>query len=525
MQRKVDVAILGGGLAGNLLARQLRRELPDLSVSIYERHVERSYKVGESTVEVASHYLLRRQQLGTYLHKNHLPKHGLRYFFDNEACDGDIRTMSEIGPKWPAAYPSFQLDRARLERDLLEMNAADGVEVNLGARVTDVEVSDDLDAPHTFTVVTDGERTKVSARWVIDAGGREGIVAKLKDLRVPEKKHRIAAGWGRFTGVGDIDGIRDADAFHRRVNYVSRVLSTNHFMSEGQWIWFIPLREGITSLGIVQDASMWDAKKSKVDGFMQAIRKHKAVRELTEDVECLDYMSFTQLAFRTKRFFGTTRWACIGDAAAFTDPFYSPGSDFISLENDLVSDLIRRDVEGDGYADAVDVYDGYMQYRLDSTMVIYEGLYKTFGSYELYRAKLYFDTGLYYNVLFDPYWNDKHRDLRWVRSELRRKEFSMQFLENFRQLFLGVAGEIKKRGDYFRKNTGHYTNDAVEAYGLFLTVGEPRSRAEIREQNERLFAETKRRLGEILGDEGALAKLFNDENRELYDAWSQLAAT
>ena len=49
MERKVDVAILGGGLSGNLLARQLRMTLPELSVALFERRSE------EHTSELQSH--------------------------------------------------------------------------------------------------------------------------------------------------------------------------------------------------------------------------------------------------------------------------------------------------------------------------------------------------------------------------------------------------------------------------------------------------------------------------------------
>ncbi len=59
MTRSIDVAILGGGLVGNLLARQLRRHSPELSVAMFERDTERTYKVGESTVEIAANYLSR----------------------------------------------------------------------------------------------------------------------------------------------------------------------------------------------------------------------------------------------------------------------------------------------------------------------------------------------------------------------------------------------------------------------------------------------------------------------------------
>ena len=112
MTRTVDVAIVGGGLAANLLARQLRRHAPKLSVAIFERETTRSYKVGESTVEIASNYFNRRLGLNTYLYDQHLPKNGLRFFFDRETKDAQLPELSEIGLAGLPPYPSFQLDRA-----------------------------------------------------------------------------------------------------------------------------------------------------------------------------------------------------------------------------------------------------------------------------------------------------------------------------------------------------------------------------------------------------------------------------
>jgi flavin-dependent dehydrogenase len=143
MTISVDVAVLGGGLAGNLLARQLRRELPNLSVAVFERDVERGYKVGESSVEIAAHYWVRRLGLANYFHKEHLPKNGLRFFFDTPERDSELTEMSEIGVDSLPPYPSFQLDRARLERDLIEMNRAAGVDMHMPAEVSDLELSSD----------------------------------------------------------------------------------------------------------------------------------------------------------------------------------------------------------------------------------------------------------------------------------------------------------------------------------------------------------------------------------------------
>src|SRR5262245_3784587 len=236
MRADLDVAVLGGGLAGNLLARQLRRRHPGLRIGLFERSTERSYKVGESTVEIASHYLIRRQGLSRYLYEQHLPKNGIRYFFDNAACDAELEEMSELGTINMPFHPTFQLDRARMEGDLLEMNGRDGVDVRVGTVVDDVELGGG-DAPHVVALAC-GER--LSARWLVDAGGRGGFLAQRLDWRVREAEHRIGSVWARFEGMTDIDAY-GSEAFHARVRHTTRHLSTLHFLYPGYWIWIIPL--------------------------------------------------------------------------------------------------------------------------------------------------------------------------------------------------------------------------------------------------------------------------------------------
>src|SRR3954470_5271814 len=112
-----DVLIAGGGLAGLTLARQLRRESPHLRVFVAERRThpapEAAFKVGESSVEIAAHYLHTRLDLGAHLHERQLDKFGLRYFYPA----GDNRRIEdrfELGPTHFPPVGSFQLDRGRL---------------------------------------------------------------------------------------------------------------------------------------------------------------------------------------------------------------------------------------------------------------------------------------------------------------------------------------------------------------------------------------------------------------------------
>ena len=486
MRKSVDVAIIGGGLAGNLLARQLRRTIPGASVALFERGVERGWKVGESTVEIAAMYLTRRLGLASYLYQHHLPKNGLRFFFDTEAKDAELTRMSEIGLRGLPPYPSFQLDRARLEADLLEMNRRDGVAVHVGVRVSDLTLADDGGA-HGFRVTDDdGGVEEWSARWVVDASGRGGVISRLLDLKLPEREHRIAAAWGRVTNLRDMDDVPNEE-WRARARYTARSLSTNHFCYPGQWLWAIPLGEGVTSVGAVMEAPMWSRALHDRDGFVAYLNEHRALRDLMDGAELHDHLFFTQLAFRTRRFYGQNRWACVGDAAAFTDPFYSPGSDFIAIENDQVTDLVARDLAGEDTGERVEAYDEYIKLRFDVTMMLYTGQYQTFGSFELFRAKVRFDCACYYHLWFDSYAQDEHLDLKAVRGLLRRKEPVLKAMENFSRLFRGTAERLRARGDYFRANTDHNVLDGREAFGPLETVGEKRRRPAVDRHTESIF--------------------------------------
>ena len=496
---KVDVAILGGGLSSNLLARQLRREVPDASVMIVEQSRERSWKVGESTVEIAAHYLVSKLGLSTYLYDQHLPKNGLRFFFDNEARDAGLTQLSEVGTDRPPPTPSFQLDRSRFEEDLLQMNAADGVHVRIGAPAVNVDLEE-----HTFEV--DGE--VVRARWIIDGTGRASTIARAKDLRLPVTDHAVGSVWGRFEGVLDFDHIEDS-AWRSRSRWVARNLSTNHFCYPDYWIWFIPLARGVTSIGVVGRKHIFPRGIRKKGGFLEFLRGHAAVGSMLENARALDSEGFTQLSYATKRFFqGEQRWALLGDAAAFPDPFYSPGSDFIALECDFTTDLVKRDLGGEPVADRARTYDAFMQYRYDATMMLYRDLYACFGSYDLMRVKLNFDLGCYYNLWLDPVANGWHLDEAYLLRQLTRGPETMKALQYFGDLFRRANGHLRESGRYFEKNLGEY-NLGVDCLREWLDeVGTPRKRRLIKQRTEQVFNYGRTEALKLLGaDDGRTLRL------------------
>ncbi len=218
--------------------------------------------------------------------------------------------------------------------------------------------------------------------------------------------------------------------------------------------------------------------------------EHRAVASLLEGAEPIDIEGYTQLAYATKRFFSANRWGLVGDAAAFADPFYSPGSDFIAMECDFLADLIRREAAGEersALEDRTETYDAFMRFRWEATMRVYRGLYSTFGSYELMRIKFNFDFGCYYNLWYDAVALDKHLDLRFLKSELRKRPDTLAATSRFAELFQRVETDLRERGAYHRGNLGEYNVGVDCVRPLIEEAGTPRKKRQIDRRTEDIF--------------------------------------
>jgi len=260
-----DVIILGAGLAGGTLARQVLRGGGGKTILLLDRRDDlppTDQKVGEATVQVSGFYYSKVLDLEEYLLCEHYMKYNLRFYWKSAGRDNSryedlsqsyIRTLSNI--------PTYQLDRNKFEGEVLRRNVEDP-RFTLRAPIKDLAV--DLatgDAPHTVRFTdADGEQT-ATARWIVDASGRHKVLARKLKL---EKKNPIRHGTSFMwvDGLLDIERLTDLDPSSRRrhphrrsLGHVPALLATNHFCGEGFWFWVIPLH-GITSLGLVYDSSL-----------------------------------------------------------------------------------------------------------------------------------------------------------------------------------------------------------------------------------------------------------------------------
>ncbi len=137
-----DVAILGGGLAGLTLAKQLLMKRPETRIAVIEKRCfpvsETTHKVGESTVEIGAHYFGEELQLKKHLTDDQLPKFGLRFFF-KDACQ-TLAEGTEVGGSEFFSAPSYQVDRGRLENYLADSVKQLGATILSGARLRQVDL-------------------------------------------------------------------------------------------------------------------------------------------------------------------------------------------------------------------------------------------------------------------------------------------------------------------------------------------------------------------------------------------------
>lgn len=416
-----DVTILGGGLAGLTLAHQLRDQQPDLSVLVLERRVfpapEGAYKVGESTIEVGAHYLAEEVGLKKHLVDEHLPKFGLRFFFDQGMESFDEAVEVGLSDFFPT--PGYQIDRGRLENHLLETLVETGATVRTGARVCEIDLREG-EEEHEIEFEDQGERERVRSRWVIDASGRAGLLKRKLDLREPVT-HHVNAAWFRIGAEICVDCWSDNPDWRSRTGKVQRRwLSTNHLLGRGYWIWIIPLPSGATSIGIVADPNLHPLNEfNQYEKALDWIERHEpqcAAALAPHRERMQDFKAIKQIAHSCREVYSADRWAITGEAGVFLDPLYSPGIDYIAMANTQILSLIEHDRKGESLSLLAPRYQGLFLQLFHDNLRTYEDQYPLFGNPRVMSLKYVWDYALYWSFPALLYFNGKLTDPKFFAS-------------------------------------------------------------------------------------------------------------
>lgn len=374
-----DVLILGASMAGSCLARHLKLKHPQLKVTVIDKKKEFDYGIGESMLEIFWDYAAKDLLLGPYLDSNHILKHGLRFFFDNEEKNLPLEQMSEMGRGWTDAIPAHQIDRKKFDEDIVKLNQKIGIQVLLGCDATEINL--DKENGHKVTT-SQGEFT---CKWLVDATGLQSLLGRQLDLIKPIEEHKISTRWVRVKGVNIIDHL-GSDAWREKVHYNSRFLSTTHFMYKNYWFWMIPLEEDLYSIGLVWKNEEINLSLKSEGDFINFIFSHKALADIFGDsYQVLDYHGLKNMSRMADQFYSEDRWFLTGMSAAFLDPLFSSGSAFLSDANRMIVDLIETDMANDKRAlrNKVATYNEHSRWWLKNFLLHITGNYH--GSYDLLR--------------------------------------------------------------------------------------------------------------------------------------------
>jgi flavin-dependent dehydrogenase len=403
-----DAIVLGGALSGASTALLLLRRNPRWRVLIIEREPKFRRRVGESTVEVSAFFLGRVLGLTEHLNQHHLVKQGMRFWFANDAT-GDLSDCSETGPAYNVRLPGYQVDRAVLDEEVLARAVAAGATLLRPARIREVTLVPGGSQTVTWQQ-TDGEAGSEHARWVIDASGVAALLARKNGWLVPNSAHPIAAVWSRWSGVRNWDARELAErypAWSRRAKGV-RFTATNHVVGRGWWSWWIPLKGGDFSVGVVYDQRLvaLPAGGRMGERLERFLRQHPAARELLEGATWQeDDVHFRRdCAYRSTTYAGDG-FVLVGDAAAFLDPFYSPGMDWISFTASAAAALVHQGLLGRAGPPEIARHNARFATSYDRWFeAVYRDKYEYMGDHELMTLAFRLDLGHYYiGVVSQPF--------------------------------------------------------------------------------------------------------------------------
>src|SRR3977135_4021291 len=348
-----DVVIMGGALSGAATATLLLRQNPGIRVLIVEKSAKLSRRVGEATVEVSAYFMGRVLGLTQYLNEHHLVKQGLRFWFTSDKVK-NLEEASELGGRYQVRLPSYQLDRATFDEEVLRRACVAGAELFRPASVVDVQLS--AGQEQTIILKNGAGSKTVRARWIVDASGMAAVLARKNGWWKSNTAHPTAAAWSRWKGVKDWDGRELAEKFPKYASavYGVRGTATNHVIGDGWWSWWIPLKGGDVTVGGVFDQRIvdWPHAGGKLgDRLKKFLMQHPVGREMLVDAQFDedDVHWRKNLAYYSTTFAGDG-FVLVGDAAAFMDPFYSPGMDWISFTATSAAELITDPRSGEHMA-------------------------------------------------------------------------------------------------------------------------------------------------------------------------------
>ncbi len=299
-----DVLIIGGGPAGSTAATLLAEK--GYRVAVMEKDKYPRFHIGESLLPTNNAIF---EQLGVLeqVERAGIMKHAAEVDSMYHNKKQSFYFSGAMGRKY--SY-GFEINRADLDKILLDNSRAKGAEVHEETRVTQVDFSD----PETVVVTAhhpEGEK-QWRARFLIDASGRDTFLANRFKCKQPHPKHASAAIYGHLKGVERLPGKDEGN--------ISLV-----WFDHG-WFWLIPLPNGITSVGMVCWPYYLKTRKGDLDSFfLETVATCPPLSARMKNATLTRPVTATgNYSYLSSHMTGD-RYLMLGDAFAFVDPVFSSG--------------------------------------------------------------------------------------------------------------------------------------------------------------------------------------------------------
>ena len=300
-----DVFVIGGGPAGSTAATLLAERGHRVILAEKDRHPR--FHIGESLLP---HNLPLLDRLGVRdkVEASAMHKYGIEFVSPYHGKSVKYDFARAYDKRFPY---SFQVTRSSFDHMLLQNAAAKGATVIEDCRVSSVAFPEN-DAVLITAEGPDGAALHWRARFVVDASGRDTLLAGQMGKKERNPRNNSAAIFGHFTGARRLPG-KDAGNI------------TIVWFDNG-WFWFIPLADGTTSVGAVCPAAFFKNRGSDLpDFFRRLIASSPEMADRLRDAELAGDVTATgNYSYISKQTSGD-RFLMVGDACAFIDPVFSTG--------------------------------------------------------------------------------------------------------------------------------------------------------------------------------------------------------
>ncbi|WP_418319472.1 NAD(P)/FAD-dependent oxidoreductase [Piscinibacter sakaiensis] len=306
-----DVVVIGGGPAGStiatLLARQHRR------VVLLEKAVHPRFHIGESLLP-GNAELFDRLGVREQVERIGMPKWGIEFVSPDHAH----RSHLEFADAWDKSQPyAWQVRRSELDELLFRHAAAQGAVTFEGCHARQVDF--DADGA-TVTADVDGGRRSWRAAFVVDASGRDTLLANKLRCKQKNPRHASSALFGHYTGARRLEGRKQGN------------ISIMWF--EHGWFWFIPLSDGTTSVGVVcWPAYLKTRRKPLPEFFADTVAMCPELADRLKDATLVggEIHATGNYSYSADHACGD-RYLLLGDAFTFIDPMFSSGV-YLAMRN------------------------------------------------------------------------------------------------------------------------------------------------------------------------------------------------